>query len=281
MASKQKKPGKVNAAAVSKQQQRQAEEKARAREAEEAAESFRKSRQLSNVFLYSLLSLVAVFSLYVTVRTLLFPAASLKELRDNYLFLSLVALPYLLLTAAVVSRKLRARKRAEASDQQRRGETGLFLVVLLSCLLLFTTQIFTGRRDASGLAPYKTVVTSLREAGVNVKEPEEVPGFRSLLEFSQMTELDCDGTELVFHFHSGKLGIARRFFDQTALDYKDLPVSEQGGVSVWGPAEAEGGARAVLAVNRNDWTLVLELKGPMDDVENLVALLAERLSVQE
>lgn len=280
MANKQKKSGKPNAAAVSRQQQRQAEEKALAREAEKAAENARKTSKLGRAYLYTLLALVAVFSLYVVVKTLLFPAASLAELRDNYLFLSLVALPYLLLTAAVVIRKLRAKKRAQASDQLRRGELGLFLVVVLSCLLLFTTQIFTGRRDASGTAPYKTIVTSLREAGVSVKEPEEVPGFQSLLEYSLMSTLDCDGTALTLHYHSDSLGFARRFFNQTALDYKDLPVTEQGGIRIWGPSETEDSTRAALAVCREGQSLVLELKGPMAELEKLVPILAACLGGQ-
>ncbi|MBR6377527.1 MAG: hypothetical protein IKS05_07170 [Oscillospiraceae bacterium] len=280
MASKQKKSGKPNAAAVSRQQQRQAEEKALAREAEKAAENARKTGKLSRAYLYTLLALVAVFSLYVTVRTLLFPAASLAELRDNYLFLSLVAIPYLLLTAAVVIRRLRAKKRAQASDKLRQGELGLFLVVLLSCLLLFTTQIFTGRRDASGIAPYQNTVKALREAGVSVQEPEEVPGFQSLLEYSLMSTLECDSTALTLHYHSDSLGFARRFFKQAALDYKDLPVTEQGEIRIWGPAEAEGSATAALAVCREGQSLVLELKGPMAELEKLIPILAACLGGQ-
>ena len=270
--------GNAGAPKMTAAEKKQAEAEAK-REAERI-ENARKSRMMGNVFLYAFLAIIAVFCLYTLIKTLFFPAASISEMRTNYLFISLVAIPYLIATAAVVVRKLRKKQRTEASSNIRRAENLVFLVVLLTAALMFGLQMLTGRQDSSGHPAYTAVCEALESTGQEVRQAEEVPGFRSMLEtLSLQTELHCGQTGVVFHYHNCGAGIAGRFRSQTARDYAaGQPVTEEGesfSSSVWPLLPDRELARTAVCVQRGGTILILELHGPEAEVEALLPVLKE------
>lgn len=268
----------------SKQQKRQAEERARAKEREEQekrAENARKSRQMGNVFLYAILSLVAVFCLYTLIRTLFFSADSVTELRSNLLFISLVAIPYLIGTVAVVTRKLNKKRRADYSDRGRRLSGLFFVLIMMIACVMFGFQMLRGRTEAAKDPAYTRTLEALESSGMTVSKPEEVYGFNSLLEHSLETDLTCGQTKVLLNYHTEATSwVAKRFYAQTARDYADCPMREtQEGLShpvfVWGPVEADGSARAAVVALVGSQIRVLELTGPAEELEILIPALIQ------
>ena len=258
---------------------RQAQEQARAREQEKQAEAARKSRQMGNVFLYSLLSLVGVFCLYALIRTLFLPANSLPELRENYLFISLISIPYLIAAVAVILRKVRRKRRIEASDRVRRAENLLFLVVLLAAFAMFGIQMASGRTELADHTVLVTVDEALAESGLPV-ESEEAIGFRTALEaLSAQRKITCGSVEVTLNYHQAGSWILNRFRQQAAALYAELDEAQtqRDGVAVsLRPAEADpSGKTAVICAHTGRALLILELKGPAEQVNQLRPLLLE------
>ena len=270
------------AGGVSKQQKRQAEERASTKEREEMekrAENARKSRQMGNVFLYAILSLVAVFCLYTLIRTLFFPAASVSELRSNFLFISLVAIPYLIATVAVVTRKLTKKRRAGYTDQGRRRSGLIFALILVFAAFTFGYQMLQGRKDAAGEPIYTRTVEALEGSGMTVSKPEEVYGFESLLEYSLETELTCGQTKVLLNDHRAYTGgLANRFESQVRQDYAAFAALESPEwpkeVTVWPPVTGSEDPRAAIAYRKDSRIIILELKGPESEIDALLPVLA-------
>lgn len=274
---KKKKSRQTNSAyAVNKQQKRQAEAKA-AEEQAKRAENARKSRQMGNVFLYAFLALIAVFCLYTLIRTLFFSSASIPELRTNFLFVSLVAIPYLIGTAAVLIRRLNKKRRADYSERSRKLSGLAFFLVLLAAFALFGYQMLAGRSDASARAPYPQTLAALEGTGLEVTQPEEILGFRSLLEYSQQAELGCGKSSLRLNYHEGSGFIAGKFVEQARLDYAVLAAQEKTaeGASMlrWDPAAGSEKPQAALCLRRNDTVLICELAGPEEELKAILDAL--------
>ncbi len=263
--------------AVNKKLSKKEREAAARREQEEQqrrAENAQKSARMGSAFLYGFLALITVFFLYLLIRTLFFPSASVTELRSNLLFLSLAGIPYLVAAAAVVIRRLNRKRRIEYSDRGRRLATALYLIVLLGCFAVFGIQMGSGRQDGADSPVYTAVREALGQSGLTVTEPEEVPAFRSMLEYSLETELGCGQSKLLLNYHSAGTGmIPARFLVQAAHDYRDCPLTEEDGLRIWGPKETDGSARAALALRQGRQVWVLELQGPRAELEQLIPLL--------
>ena len=105
--------------AVNQSRAKQAREQAAREQSalEKRRENAQKNRRMGNAFLYAVLSLVGVFCLYTLFRLLFFRTASVSELRDDLLFVSLVSVPYLLAAAAVLIRVLNRKRRESWSDR--------------------------------------------------------------------------------------------------------------------------------------------------------------------
>lgn len=281
MANKKKKGG----SGAARQQQREFEAKARAREEkqqQERAEIAQKNARLGSIFLYGILSVVAVFCLYTLIRTLLGSAASVSELRDNWLFVSLVSIPYLILTAAVVIRKLRKKRREEADKRSRRVALFLFLLIVAIAAGTFFFQLYRGRTDASRNSVYTQTVAALEQTGETVTGPEEVPAFRSLLEYSLEAELRCGQTQVLLNYHAGSSFIAGQFVRQVLKDYADFTVQTtvwEDGTSVLriNPASGSGSMRGLLSLHSGDSVKIWELTGPEAEVNAILDALENRL----
>lgn len=268
MAKNKKKSGLTPA----QRQQAQAE----ARENQRRVENARKSRQMGMVFLYAVLSLVALFCLYLTLRTLFFPAASAEELEGNYLFVSILALPYLAGTAAVILRALQKR-RAEArnqADSQRSG--AVFLAVLLLCVLVLTGQLFGGRSDAGGQPLFRNVAEALEDSGLDFTPPEEVPGFRTLLLWdAAQARFACGGTQVLLDRCSTGFGIPGRLAGQAALDLSALTPEPTDWGTRWASGPAGTSAKGGLCLRSGSTVVILELTGPLEELETLYPALEQ------
>ena len=252
------------------QQRLRAEEQEQLRRGENA----RKSYQMGMIFLYAFLSLVALFCLYLTVRTLFFPAASLEELQSNYLFLSIVALPYLVGTAAVILRGVRNHRAEDPGRPRGRGSMGLFLAVLLVCVLALTGQLFGGRSDASAQPIFQNAAAALESSGLDFTAPEEVPAFRTLLVWdAAQGRYTCGQTRILLDRCDTGFGIPARLARQTALDLKDLTPESTAWGTRWLPAPVGDAARAGLCLQNGSRVLALELTGPQAELEVLYPAL--------
>lgn len=254
-------------------------EQAAAREQEKQAENAAKSRRMGNAFLYAFLSLIAVFCLYTLIRVFCFPAKSVSELRSNFLFISLFALPYLIMTVAVLIRVLRKKARESASAGIRRAENLLFFVVLIGSFALFSIQMTAGSNRG---AEHKTV-TALEDAmtrsGYTLSEGEE-SNIRSALEpLSLEYRTSCGSVAVIVNYHEGSGLILNRFLDQVRENYGELGEAQtevRGLPAFLWPAEADQAAAAsAICVQTDHALLILELKGPADQVQQLRPLLQE------
>ena len=164
--------------------ERAAAEAAAAREAERKAQNAQKNRQMGMVFLYAVLSLIALFCFYTLLKALFFPAASVSELRDNLLFLSTVSIPYLIGAAAVIVHAVVKRRSRGTSDRAGRSHRILFLLVLAAAVLMFSSQLLGGKTDVSEHPALKNTVAALAqsEAGIGFQPDASSAGFRSMLE---------------------------------------------------------------------------------------------------
>ena len=268
--------------AVNKKQLKEARAKAalEREELEKRSSNREKSRRMGSVFLYGVLGLIALFCLYTLLRTLLVRrAASLEELRGNLLFVSLAAIPCLLAAGAILVHRLLKNRRANYGDRARRMSNALFVLVLAAAFVLFGIQLRGGRSDSSRNPRYTRTLEALEQSGLSFAPPEKAAAVRTLLESSQQTDLICGSTVIRFNLHEGAGWIASRFLDQAAWDYEALPKTEPGeGLQLWGPAEADGEARAALAARSGDTVCVLELFGPMAELETLLPLLTAAVS---
>ena len=235
-----------------------------------------KSRRMSTAFLLGVLTLIAAYCLYALVRTLFFRrASSLEDLRASLLFVSTAAIPCLLGFGAYLIHRLLKKRREGGSDRAKRLGSFLLILVCAAAFILFGVQLRGGRRDASAQPPYADTAAALKRSGLAVREPESVESVRTLLEEAICTELRCGETTLRLNYHADGSGrIPRRFLDQAARDYARFPQTEPAaGVTLWGPAESDGTARAALAELRDGKILILELSGPKAELEALIPLL--------
>ena len=260
-----------------------------ARTSERDLERAQKSRRMGYAFLYALLTIVGLFCVYTLISTLFFPAKSVTDLRGNYLFISIIAIPYLLLGVAILVRKLRKKKREDASTQVRRAENLLFVVAIIGAFVMLGTQMLTGRTDVSKHKACTSVIKALQADGRTVapeeeetaeaqaegeeKEPEVI-GFHSMLETMSIEQvLVCGKTRITLNYHEGD-GIAGRFYRQAARDYagQSSESSAENGVemTVW---PAGGGSRAALAAKKDSAVWILELEGPAEELTALLPLL--------
>ena len=262
--------------AVNQSRAKQAREQAAREQSalEKRRENAKKNRRMGNAFLYAVLSLVGVFCLYTLFRLLFFRTASVSELRDDLLFVSLVSVPYLLAAAAVLIRVLNRKRRESWSDRGKRLAALAFGLVLLAALLLFGWQLLEGKRPAADEPAYAGTVSALKAGSLPLTEPEAPFGVRSLLEYSLQADLRCGETSLRLNYHADGSGlIVKRFRQQLAQDYADCPLSHTEDAELWGPAGSDGSARAALAFVRSDSIRILELSGPREELELLLSLL--------
>lgn len=251
---------------------------AQAREEDQRrAENARKNALLGSVFLYAFLALIAIFCVYTLIRTLFFPAPSVAELRDNWLFVSLVAIPYLIGAVAVTVRKLTKKRREDRSPQARRAGSLIYVLILLAAFGLFGVQMLTGRVDASRVTYYTGTVAAMEQDGRTVTGPEEIVAFKSLIEYSFQTELKCGETTVKMNFHSGSSLVAKQFQDQVHRDYAAFSAEEKdlgkAGLSLWAPVAGSEKPKAALAVRNGNRILIYELSGPEAELEALIPAL--------
>ena len=269
---------KKNTGAASKQTKKQTRQEAQQMEAQRQRdlENARKTRRLSNAFLYAVMTILALLCLYVLISTCFFPSASVSALRSDLLFVSLISIPYLIAAGAFLVRKLRAKRRAEASSKVRSLSTAIFILIMLGAILLCTTQLFGGQVDASGLTAWTQVVEAARETGLEVREPDEVLGFRALLEYSQETELTVGETKVLVNYHTGlTAGLLER---QVRADYAAFSLRETEGdlgavVTVWDPAPGSEKPRAAFCSRKGSQILIVELSGPEEELRLLLPAL--------
>ena len=259
-----------------KQQARQAEAQ-REEQRRKDAENAQKTARLSNAFLYTIMTVVGIFCLYVVIHTLLFRAKSISTLRSDLLFVSLVAIPYLILAVAFLIRKLRAKKRAEASKKVRLFGTLLYVAVMAGAVLLCTSQLFTGRVDASGVAAYTDTVAAAEGTGLSVRQPEEVFGFKALLEYSLEAELTVGETRLKLNYHTGGLAAdlfkAQVWEDYSAFSATQTEGSLGAGVTICDPVAGSEKPQAALCIRKGSKILIYELTGPEDELPLLIPAL--------
>ena len=257
-------------------QKKQAEAQAQA-EQEKRQENARKNAQLGNAFLFTFMAIVAIFCAYKLIQTLFFRSATVSDLRDDLLFLSLISIPYLILCAAFLVRKLRRKQRAEASAKVRLASGLIYFLVLVGAVALCLVQLFSGRVDASGTEDYQRLVAASQEAGLPVTQPQEVAAFKSLLEYSMETELVCGETKVLVNLHSGSGLVASLFDAQVRQDYSAFSAEgrEEGGaaVTVWAPAAGSESPRAALCVRQGSRIVIVELAGPEAELNALLPAL--------
>lgn len=270
----QRKPARY---AVNQTYQKQAQERAAQEQTvqDRRARNTEKNRHMSSAFLFAVLSLIGLFCLYTLLHTLFFPASSVSELRDQFLFVSLVAIPYLLAAVAVVVHRLLKTRRESWSARGRRLSSLLYLAVLVTAFVLFGWQFLQGKRDASAISAYTQTVSALEQSGQTVTGPEQVEGMQTLLEYAFQADMTCGSTEVRLHSHTDRSGwVTARFQAQASRDYADFPHTQTEQATVWGPVETEGAARAAVAYSVGDEIRVIELVGPLAELEELVPLLA-------
>ena len=263
--------------AVNKKYEKLARERAAQEQAalEKRRNNREKSRNLGNAFLFAVLALIGLFSLYTLIRLLFFRASSVSELRDDLLFVSLVSIPYLLGMGAVLVRRLNRKRREGWSDRGRRLSGFVFALVLLAAFVLFGWQFLKGRTDASARPAYTQTVAALERSGLSVTLPEEPYGVNTLLEYSLQTDLRCGETAVRLNCHADSLGwTAKGFRKQLARDYASCTRTERGGAELWGPEETNGTARAAVAIRSEREIRIVELSGPLSELETLLPLLA-------
>lgn len=259
---------------------RRAADAALGRGEEKRAENRRKNQQMGSLFLYVLLAVIGVVCLFSLVKTLLFPAQSLGELAGSYRFISVVAIPYLILAAAVIGRALLKKRMEDFSDSGKKAAGLLFAGMLAVGLILFGAQLLTGRTEPEQEPVYNTITQALRSEGCPVTPEEDAAGFRSLLETDSM-DVTLYGEEfaLVLRYHRGSSLTVRRFLDQTRRDYAKLEsVSESHGgksVTVWQYPEDIDTGITVLEVHNQQAILILELIGNPRDSLRLLEILQE------
>lgn len=262
--------------AVNTKYQRKAEEAARGEQEkqERRAEAMRKNSALSKAYLYTIFIIFAVMSLYLLIRVLFFPVSSIQILRASLLLICVAVIPYLVVAAAVLVRRLNKKRRASYSERMRRLSGALFLLVILTGVFLYAGQLFFGRTDARGGEFYTRTVAALRESGLPVTEPEEAVGYRTLLEYTHQCELLCGQTKLVLNEHSSPYGwVAKRFDAQAARDYAAFPHTADNDLQIWGPAEDGAAARAAVVARTGGSIRIWELTGPAEELDQLIPLL--------
>lgn len=288
MAKKKKNPN--SRYAGGKQPTRQAVKHAQVKdrkEQEKRAENAQKNTRMGNTFLVTLLAIIGVFCLYTLIRILFFSAPSLSELRSDLLFISVITIPYLLLASAFLIRKMMQKRRAEYSDRRRKLSGLLFVLVIVGAIALFGVQLYAGRKNAAELPAYTESLAALESTGQTVIQPEEVLGFRSLLEYALQTDFICGRTAVRLHYHADSAEwIAKRFETQAARDYEAFPKTEievdrSHTVSVWGPAEADGTIRAAVAARVGGEIRIVELSGPRDEVERIIPPLVDAAAAMQ
>lgn len=253
-------------------QERAAQEQSKQEKRRENAE---KSRRMSSAFLLIVVSLIGLFCLYTLLRTLLLPPGSLSELHDSLLFVSLVAIPYLLAAAALLIRRLNAKRREAWSERTRRFSAALLVAVLAAAFALFGFQMLQGPQDASKLPAYVQTVEALEQSGLPLTLPEQPQGMRTVLEYSLEEKLTCGSTALTLHYHADNTHrISNLFRAQVELDYADYPLTEAVAATIWGPVETEGTARAAVSFEKEEGVRIVELCGPREELETLLPLLA-------
>ena len=257
-----------------------AQTRIRTAEDEKRAENARKSRRMGSVFLYAFLSVVGVFCLYTLISLLLFPASSVPALRSNYLFVSLVSVPYLIGAGAVILHIFAKKRLEQAAAGSRRAESLAFFVVLFSALLMFGMQFARGKTDLSSSRVCTAVGSALERSGSEVQELDEAYGYRTVLEtMSLERRYLCGDTSLVMNCHTGGGSLIERFRKQARRDYSDFQELdwEQDGLefSLWPEDPEDPGTIAALCVKSDRTVLILELVGPGEQVKALLPLLQE------
>lgn len=281
---KRKQPTEAVRCAVNKKHAKLARERAAQEQSaqEKRRENAQKSRRMGSAYLLVAVSIISLFCLYTLIRTLIPPAGSLSELRDDLLFVSLVALPCLLAAAALLLHRLNAKRREAYSDRSKRFAAALFLVTLLAAFALFGFQMLHSRQDASQLPAYVQTVEALEQSGLRVTAPEQVDGTRTLLEYSLQADWTCGSTTVRLHFHADSAGwITNRFQKQAELDYADYPMTEAGAARVFGPVVTDGAARAAVVLESEDGIRIIELNGPNTELEALLPLLTNNITVPD
>ena len=274
---KQKQATQTARYAVNKQHARLAQERAAQEQSkqEKRRENAEKSRRMGNAFLLIVVSLIGLFCLYTLLRTFLFRPGSLSELHDSLLFVSVVALPYLLAAAALLIRRLNAKRRETCSERTRRFSAALLAAVFVAAFALFGFQMLNGPQNADKLPAYVQTVEALEQSGLPVTAPEQPQGMRTLLEYSLVEKLTCGSTKVTLHYHADNTHwIMNLFQAQVALDYADFPLTEAVAAKVWRPVEADGTARAAVAFQSNEGVRIVELSGPKAELEALLPLHA-------
>ena len=255
--------------------------KARAQAAEEQAQlekrmtNREKSFRMGAAFLYGVMAVMVLFCLYTLLRTLFVRrAASLEALRGNLLFISLAAIPILLGLGAVLLRRLFKSRREKYSDRGRRLSNLFFFLVLIGAFVLFGIQLRGAQADASTHPAYTGTLTALEQSGLELRTSESPDLVQTLLEDSIQADLICGGTVVRVSYHAGHVpGIAARFMDQAAWDYEECPLTEIGAGKVWSPTGTEKAARAAVALQTENRIRIVELFGPVDELETLIPLL--------
>lgn len=261
--------------------QRREAQRADAKEQARRTEAVRKNRQMSALFLFVLMGILAAICLFFTVKTFFFPADSLVAMRENYLLVSIFALPFLLAAAAILLRKLLKEKTQSFSDAGKRGCKVLFAAVCLGAALLFGVQMLTGRTSVVEHPVYKAFTGALDSSGASVSPIETTEGFRSALERMSLVteEVRCGSCVVRFHYHEGGLGIPGRFVEQAGRDHSDLAAASEtlDGVRVtrWTAKESAAFTTAALALDRDGASAVYELLGPEAEVQKLLDLLQD------
>ena len=272
MAKNKQNKGGTKAAAGKKQAQALAREEAR------REENARKSRQMGFVFLYAFLAVIAVFCLYTLIRTLFFPAASVTGLRSDYLFVSLFSIPYLILAAAILFRRLRSKARAEAPAGVRMAENLLFPIAVIAAFLLFGGQLTRGSMDVTRHRACTTFASALEESGLSVTETEKATGFHTLLETASIGgKVLCGSSTVILNYHEGGSLVRGGFLRQVRSDYADFREArmEVNGVTIhtWPENPDDPGTICAVCAVTDRAVLILELVGPAEQTEVLLPLL--------
>ena len=263
----------VNKKQLKKAREISADERA---QREKSVRNREKSRRMGSAFLLGVSGLIGLFCLYTLLRTLLVRrAASVEELHNDLLFVSIVSIPFLLGSGAVLVHRLLKKQREGWSDRIRRLSSLFFVLALVVAFVLFGVQLRGGRTEASRLPAYENARSALAQSGLELTEPEDVSAVKALLDLSFRTELHCGKSTLRLTVHADSSGwIVKRFWDQAVWDYRDFPIAERGAAVLWGPVEENGSTRAALAVRQGNEVRIYELSGPAEELNELLPLLA-------
>lgn len=262
----------VNKKALKKAQAQAAEEQA---QLEKRIKNREKNSRMGTTFLYGVIALMVLFCLYTLLRTLFIRrVSSLETLRGNLLFVSLAAIPLLLGLGAVLLRRLLRSRREKYSERGKRVSNLLFILVLIAAFALFGIQLRGARADASALPAYADTLAALEQSGQTVTAPDSPDVVKTLLEDSLKVDLICGKTIVRVNYHAGRFpGIANRFQDQAAWDYEDCSATETGNGTIWGPAGTDEAARGAAVLRTGNEIRIVELLGPMSELETLLPLL--------